>query len=155
MEEEVKYIDAPKGIRMLPKQMKFFIEFVRLGSPMRAYMKAYRVTNKATASVNAQKLLKKFPQIKEAIYDANGLGEDAVIAVLKDAFKAQRVIVDKFGVEHSSEDHYARLKAVQIREDILHKLTAVRGGNQLNVIVVKDPTKGVFEVIEQNPELEA
>ena len=152
MEDNIVPVTPPDTVRMLPRQMKFFIEYVRLGSPMRAYMKAYRTTNKATASVNAQKLLKKFPQIKEAIYDANGLGEDAVISVLKDAFKAQRVIVDKFGIEHSSEDHYARLKAVQIREDILHKLTVGRNINQLNVMVVKDPTKGVFEVIEGNQE---
>lgn len=137
-----------------PKQLRFFVAYLKCGSQTEAYMKVYRMRNRVQACSSASHLIGKFKDIKKLLYEVNGLGEKDMIAAIKGALGANKTTLTKTGmVVNLGPDHYARLKAVELRNKSLGEGFADSGtgkGNTLNVLIVKDKDKGVFQVGEEN-----
>lgn len=153
-------VSQDKSIESLrPKQLKFLVLYLKSGEVAKSYQKIYK-SSKATAIVNGSKLLKKYKEVRSLLYEANGLGEKAMMKAIKEALssekgmKATKYYKDgtiKEEVDSRQPDHFIRLKAVEIRNKTLGVDTPDQGkqGNTLNVFIVKDKAKNIFQVAEE------
>lgn len=131
-----------------PKQLKFLEEYIRNGNLTKAYMLAFGLTNRASASVLASRLIKKTREVTLVLYETHGLGEDAVIKILKNAIKATKYKIYQ-GQKFEFPDHLVRLKAAEL----IHRFSGIEAemdkgkiDNQVNVQIISDEKRGIFRV---------
>ena len=134
-------------------QLRFVKAYLKNGGNVTdAWFKTHKCKNRQYACLSGNSFMKKHPEVKKALYDYCGLGDNDIMKVLKDAFKAERQTIDKQGDEHYSKDHYARLKAAQLAKEFSEsgneEGTGTKG-NQMNVVIVSDSKNRVFEVNEE------
>jgi hypothetical protein len=129
--------------QLRPKQLRFLKRYLELGNATTAYIEVYKLKHTTHATMMAWKLLQRLKDIKRLLYESQGLGDETIIKVLKDATKSE--VATKFGV---MADTANRLKAVEMIKKDLDPQGTNTGGSQLNVFVVNDPGKGKFEIIE-------
>lgn len=146
--DEIEYIDVSEDLKLNPRQMKYFIQYVRTGNAAQSYMETYGV-DKASAVIASTRLNKKFPQIRRALFEANGLTEKAMLKTVKDALKAKIEKRNKKGEVSYLPDHNTRLRAVEIREKMLkddEEQDNRTKGTGINIQVNIDREKEVFEI---------
>jgi hypothetical protein len=127
---EEKKQQVAKELRIKPKTKEFYDEVINNPkiTQQEAYIKTHKTNNKATANVNANKLLKS---TKYSIYKASAVGKaKRRIVELVDsdneqvAFKASESIIDR--VEGKAVQHNETInKTVEVKLD----LTGVKLGN--------------------------
>ena len=137
--------------KLSPKHLRFLVQYLKIGNATEAYLKVFRTKNRVSAGSNSWKLVNKYKDIKKILYEANGLAEKDMIAAIKGALSANKVVVDKQGNEHISADHAIRLKAVEIRNKALGEdgESTQKIGNQMNIVIVKDKVRGMFSMGEE------
>ena len=130
-----------------PKQLRFFLNYIKTGEVINSYIKIYRIKNRYSAAVLGHRLLKKFKNIKQLLFEANGLGEKDIVTALKDAIVADKIVINKWGLPQSiGPDHLIRLKAVEIRNKSLETEQSPINNNNLNVVIVNDKEKNIFSM---------
>ena len=156
--------NKPQLESLRPKKLKFLINYLKTGDVAKSYQKVYKCS-KESAIVQGSKLLSKYKEVRKLLYEANGLGEKAMITAIREALGAEKGYTAtkyykdgsiKEEVDTRQPDHFVRLKAVEIRNKTLGVDTPepARQGNTLNVFIVKDKNKGVFQVAEEGEVVE-
>ena len=129
------------------KQRLFVKEYLGRKNATRAWMKAYNVKNYQYAAIAASLFLKRHPEIRDWLFEIEGLGTPAIAKVLKDAFVATKNEYANRQV-FNVPDHWARMKAAEFLWKMTTPQEKAEVGNQMNVQIIMDRNKGVFEVTD-------
>ena len=150
-EKENKIIDSADtsvSKRMTFKNRRFFRKYIELGNATRSYMEVYRVKNRYYAAVKGCLLLKKFPEVRDGLFESRGLDDDSIATVLKEATLAKKELITKGGKIKRYPDHYARLKAVEAFNKMQGRGTEGGVKVQTSIVIVEDRKTNRFEVLD-------
>jgi len=131
---------------LVPRQRRFLKAFLQNQNRVEAWMKVYRCKSRESAMVASNRFLKTHPEVVDWLYDLAGLGDDDFARVVREGMRADRSIFYK-GDHHVEPDHYARFKAVELGLKVRGK-DEKQIGNQVNIQVISDPKKGIFEIMD-------
>lgn len=142
-------VKASDVFRLLkPRQRKFLKYFMKTRNRVDAWMMAMKTKNREAAMVNSSAFLRKHPEVTDMLYEMAGIGDDDLVGVVRESFKATRIVPLKSGPV-TETDHFARLKGVEVAMKLRGKdKSAAGGGNTINVQIVNDSKRGVFRIVD-------
>jgi hypothetical protein len=131
---------------LLPRQRKFLKKFIETKNRVIAWKATHKgCTSDTAAFVGVNIFLKKHPAVVEWLYDAAGIGDDALIKVARESMEATKTQF-YLGKSYPEPDHYARMKSAELALKLRGK-DGTKVGNQMNIQIINDSTKGVVEII--------
>lgn len=144
-EEDKKKVNHLEKLTI--KQIRFLQGYIQTGNISQSWMKVYKNKNAISAYNSAHKFLQRNPQARQAFLELHGIDDMAIVKALKDGLNATKTQIYK-SREYTYNDPYARLKAAEIADKMLHPESSSNKsvGNQINVQINTDA--GSFKVVE-------
>lgn len=140
----VRQTDWYKALK--PRQRKFIKRYVVCKNRVTAWMDTHHCRDRAIAAVAVSRFMREHPQIIEFFYQMAGIGDDDIIKVVRESMESNKQQIYHSKV-YEFPDPYARLKAAEMAMKV-RGIDKPEIAHQTNVMIVADPVKGVYKVIE-------
>lgn len=141
------------------KHIEWMREYLKTGKPTEAFTNVYGEKNPYVAGTKAGYMLKKYGEIMRSVMiDALGATERYFLHGLVEMTKANKSFYTKKGGIAQLPDNKTRISAYKLLGEYLKVLgtgtTTQNIDKSKNVIIVKDESKGVFSIGEEEQEIQ-